>query len=110
MTKRRLRDSPFVRAVVEADEEAARRNAPAPAARTIWLVIQEGGTSGEHYASFYNTAPQANAAIRSHQKASYNCFGPFPVKGVGGPKGGLLVTELDLLDLVSAVRSADYAD
>jgi hypothetical protein len=67
----------------------------------LQLVVQEGGSSIEFYATFYNTTKQAERAIRSHHHATYNAFGPFevPVTSVT-PDGEALVKESDVIQLI----------
>ena len=53
-----------------------------PTKNRIWIVIQEGGTSREHYCNAYDTEKHAHDFIKSAAEATYNCLGPFEV-GLG---------------------------
>jgi hypothetical protein len=50
-----------------------------PKAKTIWLVVQQGGASGEWYAGTYNSKKEADRAIKNHKRATYNCIGPYEI-------------------------------
>lgn len=43
----------------------------------MYLVVQQGGSTGEWYASLYNDVEAANEAIIGHKKATYNAIGPY---------------------------------
>jgi hypothetical protein len=45
----------------------------------LFVVIQCGGSSGEKYLHSFPTQATAKAFIRRSLKASYDCFGPFPL-------------------------------
>jgi hypothetical protein len=47
--------------------------------KSIWLVIQEGGSTGEWYPGTYNSRKTALMAIGGHAKASYRSIGPIKV-------------------------------
>ncbi len=47
--------------------------------KTIFLVVQMGGTSGEWYSSTYDNVENANDAIKGHKAATYNAIGPYEV-------------------------------
>ena len=76
--------------------------------RTLYLVVQEGGSSCEHYPSLYNRRADATRAARGHRRASYRSTEPIPVEASITPDGTALVGEQDLIDLVEAVRDAPY--
>ena len=46
-----------------------------------WVVIQQGGSSGEFYAASYETLADALLGIAKHEEASYTAIGPYPLKG-----------------------------
>lgn len=50
-----------------------------PNPKTILVVVQEGGTTTELYASSYDKEKHAVDAIRGHNKATYNAYGPYLV-------------------------------
>lgn len=71
--------------------------------KTIQIVMQQGGSSSEFYASSYNTVKQAERAIESHEKASYNAAGPFEL-AIAVPMGNTgLVRETDVLALLGEI-------
>lgn len=88
--------------------------AAAPASRmrrhAIYVVVQEGGSSTEAYATSYNTKAQGLAAVRAHAKASYRTMGPFEVTAYTRKGTQTFIEEADVLELVERVRAADYAD
>ena len=43
----------------------------------LFVVIQEGGTSNEHYAHQFDSEEAAKRYIRTAERAAYNCYGPF---------------------------------
>lgn len=46
----------------------------------IWIVVQQGGSSSEFYASSYNSENLAKAAMEGHARATYASIGPYKVK------------------------------
>lgn len=50
---------------------------------TVWVVIQQGGTDGEHYSHEFDDRKGAMRFMRSAEHASYLCFGPFAVVPTG---------------------------
>ncbi len=49
------------------------------ARKTLFLVVQQGGSTGEWYASTYNYREDAVDAIEGHAKATYHSVGPFEI-------------------------------
>jgi Fe-S cluster assembly iron-binding protein IscA len=47
---------------------------------TVHLVVQEGGCSNELYACSYEDEEDALDAIKGHNEASYNAYGPYHVE------------------------------
>jgi len=45
----------------------------------FFIVIQQGGSSGEHYPHFFFDEPSALAYIESANRASYDCSEPFSI-------------------------------
>lgn len=45
----------------------------------LFIVIQQGGTSAEHYAHQFSSEQKALRFARSAEKAAYNCLGPFEI-------------------------------
>lgn len=45
---------------------------------TLYLVVQQGGSSFEWYPSWHDTEDDANEAIVGHAKATYSAIGPYP--------------------------------
>lgn len=43
------------------------------------MVVQQGGSSFEWYASTYDYRHEAVDAIKGHRKATYNAIGPFKI-------------------------------
>jgi hypothetical protein len=78
-----------------------------PRASTIYLVVQEGGSTGEYYPTLYNSEPAARRAIAGHQRASYNAYGPIAVR-VDKYGDVAVISELALLDVVTDVLKAVY--
>ena len=75
---------------------------------TVYLVIQEGGSSGEHYPSFYNTMRQAERAGTSHRLASYRATPPIPVPMHFDTNGKGYIAEDDLENFIRTVRDVEY--
>ena len=75
---------------------------------TVYLVIQEGGSSVEHYPSLYNTETQAKRAGKSHTKASYRSTAPIPVPMYFNRDGQGFIAEEDLMDLIQRVSEGEY--
>jgi hypothetical protein len=90
--------------------------------KKMYLVIQEGGTSLEHYANLYDTKAEAKAAMKGHAKASYNSFGPIEVPenlreailldddAKRGNSGDPLNLGADLLNLIEAVLTEVHSN
>jgi hypothetical protein len=74
---------------------------------TLWLVIQEGGSSGEHYPTLYTNRDDAKADEYGHREATYRSTHPIPVKAEMRD-GQAWIAEPDLIELVKAVREAEY--
>ena len=70
--------------------------------KTYYLVVQEGGTEAEQYATLYSTDREAQAAIKRHNRASYNACGPFCVPLDIND----CIKVVDFLDIISAVKGA----
>lgn len=49
------------------------------AKKTLFLVVQQGGSTGEWYAATYDYRRDAKDAIRGHRKATYDAIGPFEI-------------------------------
>ena len=64
-----------------------------PTIAPIYLVLQQGGSSGEWYATTYDTKKAAKAAVASHRRATYTSAGPFKL-----PAGLTPVQEAALLN------------
>jgi hypothetical protein len=47
--------------------------------RSIWIVIQHGGSSSELYPHSFDSKGDSIAYIKSAKKASYDCDGPFEI-------------------------------
>lgn len=59
---------------------AKTKEAKAKKGAKLFVVLQEGGSSADGwYATSYDTKKDAQAAMRGHEKASYNSVGPFEV-------------------------------
>lgn len=67
----------------------------------IFVVLQEGGTSTEWYATAYDDVEEADAAIEGHREATYDAIGPFEFTN---PKNGKL--EGEILELLQTVAAA----
>jgi hypothetical protein len=63
-----------------------------------YLVIQQGGTSCEWYASFYDDQDQAVGAIKEHMAACYDAVGPFKLE-----QPYTVEQQLELLDLFATI-------
>lgn len=50
-----------------------------PNIEPIFIVVQQGGSSFEWYASSYDNREAADSAILGHKQASYNSIGPYAV-------------------------------
>lgn len=75
--------------------------------KTLYVVIQEGGSSVEHYPTLYNTEQDALDAQHNHQEATYRATAPIPVEGIE-ENGVFRIDEHELLDLCERVRAAEY--
>lgn len=78
---------------------------------TIYVVVQEGGSSGEAYTSTFDTAKEAQAFIDG---AIFDCFGPFRLELTSLQLEAFatvedLVTEL-VSEAVVAAKTKDYAE
>jgi len=73
----------------------------------MWIVIQEGGSLSEVYASSYNTEQEACNAIFGHWNASYNTYGPYQVPPalVSALRAASPEAEVSLLDLIFMIAS-----
>jgi hypothetical protein len=76
--------------------------------KVIYLVIQEGGSSAEHYPTLYDTKRDADRAVSSHHKASYRSTAPIPVPARLDADRVAWIREEDLIDVVTAAREAEY--
>lgn len=75
--------------------------------KTIYIVIQEGGSSIEAYATSYDTKDDALDAMVDHATATYRSAGPFPVTiHQDGQK--CYIAEPDVLELLNVVKIAEY--
>lgn len=45
----------------------------------MFLVVQKGGSSGEWYASTYESRADAEQAIKGHKAATYGAIGPYEI-------------------------------
>lgn len=75
---------------------------------TLYLVLQEGGSSVEHYATLYNTERKALAAGRGHRRATYSATDPIPVVTHFDQEGKAFIAEDALTELAEAIRGAEY--
>jgi hypothetical protein len=73
----------------------------------IFIVIQEGGSSIEAYASSYSRERDATNAMRGHTKASYRSAGPFAVK-CREIEGKTYIEEQDMLALLDEIVPPQY--
>ena len=48
----------------------------------LYLVVQQGGSTSEMYASTYDSAAAAAESVKCHAKASYNALGPFEISPI----------------------------
>lgn len=76
--------------------------------KILYLVIQEGGSSVESYASTYDTKRQAEAAARSHRKHTYRSTKPVAFRAQIDVDGHAYLHESDMLALIEDVRDAEY--
>lgn len=76
--------------------------------KTLYLVIQEGGSSAEHYPTLYDTKRDAGQAARSHRRSTYRSTEPIAVPVRLDADRNAWVDEQDLIELVTAVREAEY--
>jgi hypothetical protein len=74
---------------------------------TLWLVIQEGGSSGEHYPSLYTQRDDAVDAAAGHRRDSYRSTNPIGFKAELRD-GQAWVAELDLIELIERCREEEY--
>lgn len=58
-----------------------RRFAPTPKPAPFYVVVQQGGSTGEYYVHDFETLKQANAYRRKAAKASYETSAPLKVPG-----------------------------
>lgn len=78
-----------------------------------WLVVRQGGTAREHYATVYDRRRDARTAIRRHHRVGYPTVGPFKLRFTprdpwpDGVPGSYTLSEPAVIDLVCAVMSAD---
>lgn len=82
--------------------------------KTVWVVLQEGGSSTEAFASSFDSKQDAEAAMLEHAKATYRSAGPFELDGVE-IAGKLYIEEGDALALaeqtavIGAMQEYEYA-
>jgi hypothetical protein len=77
------------------------------ASKTIYVVLQEGGSSIECYASSYDNQDDALDAMIGHAKATYRSAGPFAVD-VHEIDGKTYIEEGDALALAELAQTTDY--
>lgn len=67
--------------------------------RTVYIVIQEGGSSTEAYPTSFNTMKAAERARRSHSRATYRSSGPIEAT-VYEHEGRAFIEEGDVMELM----------
>lgn len=67
--------------------------------KKIHLVVQQGGSSAEFYANWYDTPEEARDYIDDCYKHTYRCLGPFEIE-LGDQSDEVLVTVADLIGTV----------
>jgi hypothetical protein len=75
--------------------------------KTIFIVLQDGGSSVEAYATTYDTSHDAHWAMRAHSAASYDSAGPFEVP-VHEINGKTYIEEADVLELIQRTKVTEY--
>lgn len=75
--------------------------------KAIFIVLQEGGSPVEAYATAYDTSHDAHKAMIEHAAASYDSAGPFEVP-VHEINGKTYIEEADVLELIQRTKIAEY--
>jgi hypothetical protein len=78
--------------------------------KTLFAVVQEGGSSGEAYAALYGGPVVADKAARSHRHASYRSTPPigFEILKEDTKAGTITINASDLIELLENIRIAEY--
>ena len=74
---------------------------PMTKSRTLFMVLQQGGSTQEWYCHSYNDMRGARGFCKSAEKSSYTTTEPYPIKVTENRDGTLTVDEAELAAMLS---------